>query len=235
MESSLLLLYLIIGIESATKAWSWRFWPSRIQGQSPVGPNTVKKAVALPKTIVRTRKPGYHKRQLTAILTQLIVDKCPLGYPRLATFLSSDRSFMQYRGFGSLHSRVLLGQQYDIEKLEQELDKLDQWDQDRSEPGSDQASELRCKALDDQASRKDKMPQDFPYRRTRPEVLGELKHQLMEYGEHSGHGNSVESYLSTARHIASEGSRSFRYATSVQARLAQRPKLDSCPCSVGRW
>jgi hypothetical protein len=100
-----------------------------------------------------------------------------MGYSRLATFLSSDRSFMQYRGFGPLRSRVLLAQQYDVEALEKELDTIDDWDSKHGSP-----KKLRCKARDDLYSRKGDMPANFPHPRTRPEILTELKQQLGIYG-----------------------------------------------------
>jgi len=104
------------------------------------------------------------------------LDECPLGYPRLAAFLSSDRSFMQYRGFGSLHARILLAQQYDIEQLEDELDGIDRWDERESgvmKLGSKRRDDLKCQV--------NEMPASYPTDRTRPEVLAELKQQLMCY------------------------------------------------------
>lgn len=62
------------------------------------------------------------------------VESSPDGYPRIANFQSSDRSFLQFRGFLELHCRALLDLQFDIECLEKELDRLDQ---------SDAASTLR--------------------------------------------------------------------------------------------
>lgn len=109
----------------------------------------------------------------------MIVEDCPMGYPRLATFLSSDRAFMQYRGFGSLRSRVLLAQQCDIESLEEELNTVDLWEQ---KEGS--ARNLRSKHCDDRQSCKADMGERFPFNRTRPEILEELKGQLFDYGDH---------------------------------------------------
>lgn len=95
--------------------------------------------------------------------------------------MASDRSFMQYRGFGPLHSRVLLAQQYDIERLEEELDDLDRWDEAIEKPGV--PTKLGSKERDDTQCLKIDMPTDFPFDRTRPEVLADLKQQLMCYGE----------------------------------------------------
>lgn len=85
---------------------------------------------------------------------------------------------MQYRGFGSLHSRMLLAQQYDIEVLERELDTIDKWDENEGDRGK-----LGCKERDDLYNRKEKILTDFPHARTRPELLAELKQQVMDYGE----------------------------------------------------
>lgn len=108
-----------------------------------------------------------------------VVGECPMGYPRLAALLASDRSFMQYRGFGALHSRILLAQQYDIEALEKELDKVDRWEKEGDE------KKLWSKRCDDRQSCREDMPATFPrnIKLTRPEILTALKHKLMEYGE----------------------------------------------------
>jgi len=103
-----------------------------------------------------------------------------MGYPRLAAFLASDRSFMQYRGFGALHSRILLAQQYDIEELEKDLDKVDRWEEKEGD-----VRKLWSKRRDDRESCRGSMPATFPQKLkfTRPEILTALKHKLMEYGK----------------------------------------------------
>ena len=86
---------------------------------------------------------------------------------------------MQYRGFGSLHARILLAQQYDIEQLEDELDDIDRWDERESgvmKLGSKRRDDLKCQL--------NEIPASYPSDRTRPEVLAELKQQLMCYGKH---------------------------------------------------
>lgn len=87
---------------------------------------------------------------------------------------------MQYRGFNCLRSRVLLAQQCDIEALEAELDVIDLWDQEKGV-----AKKLKSKRRDDQQCKKEEMADDFPFHRTRPEILADLKKQLTEYGEHN--------------------------------------------------
>ena len=53
------------------------------------------------------------------------VDSSPRGYPHLAAFLDSDESFMVYRRFGYLQSRLLLEKQDQLRTLEGQLDRLD--------------------------------------------------------------------------------------------------------------
>ncbi|KAF7185019.1 hypothetical protein HII31_13642 [Pseudocercospora fuligena] len=100
------------------------------------------------------------------------LDQTPQGYAAIAAFQSSDRNFLQYRGFGYLHSRILSDLQFGIERLEEELDELDQYDKDES-----RSRRLQC-TEDDRD-----MLSDYPeyIERTRPTVLRELKEKLMEY------------------------------------------------------
>ena len=49
----------------------------------------------------------------------------PTGYPNLAAFADSDDSFMLYRRFGYLQSRILLEKQDELRSLEAQLDNLD--------------------------------------------------------------------------------------------------------------
>ena len=86
---------------------------------------------------------------------------------------------MQYRGFASLHSRVLLAQQCDIETLERELDKTDSRDTETQQT----ALKLQCKAQDDKSCREVKPDAKPSFPRNRKEILGDLKQQLIEYGE----------------------------------------------------
>jgi hypothetical protein len=57
------------------------------------------------------------------------VETCPPGYPNVAMFLDSDESFMMYRRFGCLQSRLLLSKQAELRLLEKKLEKMDKFDE----------------------------------------------------------------------------------------------------------
>jgi hypothetical protein len=103
----------------------------------------------------------------------------------VSNFTSSDRSFLQYRCFLELHSRVVLDLQYDIQLLEKELDELDRWDSRCTDKKMRKC--LTCNQHDRNRD-VDKMPEEwkeypyFRFTRTRPEVLAELRIKLLEYG-----------------------------------------------------
>lgn len=93
--------------------------------------------------------------------------------------MSSDRCFMQYRGFASLHSRVLLAQQCDIETLERELDRIDKRDTETPET----AKKLQSKARDDEPCGEKSSQAQSSSPRARKAILADLKQRLFEYGE----------------------------------------------------
>ena len=112
------------------------------------------------------------------------MDETPKGYPLVANFQSSDRNFLQYRGFLYLHSRLLSSLQYDIELLEKELQRLDHWDIDCKDERRERC--LGCRERDDRLSRLDRLPDEHKAKfkqRTRPQVVAELGEKLMQYGE----------------------------------------------------
>jgi hypothetical protein len=92
------------------------------------------------------------------------VKECPEGYPRLAAFLDSDESFMLYRRFGFLQSRILLHMQDELRELEGDLDLMDRRDQKRR-PGM-----LKSRQDDDQDSNR------------RKEKISEIAKKFNEYG-----------------------------------------------------
>ncbi len=54
------------------------------------------------------------------------------GLPRLASYINSDPNFAIVRGFGNLHSRVLLHREIELATLEEELRIIDEADQNSS-------------------------------------------------------------------------------------------------------
>lgn len=71
--------------------------------------------------------------------------------------------------------------QYDIEKLERELDRLDNFD--KSPAGDDR--KLSCRERDDLQNTRDRISNDewrAQFGRTRPQVFAELRLKLVEYG-----------------------------------------------------
>ena len=100
------------------------------------------------------------------------LESFPDGYPQLGCFLDSDESFMMYRRFGLLHSRLLLHKQDRLRELEEELQMLDRVDA-RSEEGR---LALQCREEDDARE-----PPPAP-RRSRTMLLQEIETELTAYG-----------------------------------------------------
>ena len=106
----------------------------------------------------------------------------PLGYPRVSYLLDSDDSFMMYRRFGQLHSRLLLHKQDQLREMEEELLALDKKDDGLE----DTRKYLR--------SREEDEFRDPPTRgRSRIELLGEIEKTLLEYGRILTQANQLQS------------------------------------------
>jgi hypothetical protein len=60
------------------------------------------------------------------------VDDYRPGYPYFAAYINSDPNFRVYRRFGTLRNRVILHRQYELAKLEQQLNELDEKDWNES-------------------------------------------------------------------------------------------------------
>ena len=97
------------------------------------------------------------------------MEDCPKGYPKLAAFLSSEHNFSLYRGFGYLHSRVLLDLQDEISTLEKELDTADMFD-------SANGHEDRL------FSRRRDHAQNIAADRSRRHILSDIRAKLVDYG-----------------------------------------------------
>jgi hypothetical protein len=111
------------------------------------------------------------EKEMAAINTRVLED-CPNGYPRLASFLSSESNFALFRGFGYLHVRVLLEKQYELSKLEQELDDLDEIDDSPEVKGN----RLMNRDLDKRRARNDGY-------RSRSDILDDIHKKILEYDE----------------------------------------------------
>jgi len=116
-------------------------------------------------------KVAEEKEGITAIQTRSL-ESYPRGYPRLASFLSSECNFSLYRGFGYLHSRVLLGLQDDIVILERELEELDNEDA----LSADDRRRLENREFDVNRERNDIL-------RSRQDILAEIQSKLIAYDE----------------------------------------------------
>lgn len=101
------------------------------------------------------------------------MESCPNGYPRLAAFQASDDAFSLYRGFGYLHSRIILGLQAEITALEEDLKAMDDWDWQQE--GRRDYLKSRAKDLAD--------VDEGGYEGSRPEILDKLRTKLIEYGK----------------------------------------------------
>jgi len=118
---------------------------------------------------------------------------------------------MQYRGFASLHSRVLLAQQCDIETLERELHKIDSRDTETPET----AKKLQSKARDDEPCGEKSSPAQCSSPRARKAILADLKQHLFEY----------DNMLLKAKEMASLQRPSARDWRSVRKWLLEKAPL----------
>ena len=72
------------------------------------------------------------------------VEDYPEGFPRISSYLDSDDSFMIYRRFGMIFSRLLLNKQDELATMEADLKRMD--DRDALDPEGEQC--LRSRTLD---------------------------------------------------------------------------------------
>ena len=91
------------------------------------------------------------------------MDQYPEGYGKLAAFIDCDPNFRIYRKFGWLHNRVLLHIQDELQKLEKELEIVDEW-----EAKSGDIVKLASRRSDTNKKRKD--------------IIIAIKEKLDEYG-----------------------------------------------------
>jgi hypothetical protein len=92
----------------------------------------------------------------------VLVDSHPEGYPRLAAFLDSDDSFMIFKRFGYLQTRILLEKQAQLQLLERELDETDAIDNETREGQKGlQSFQYRNKRLPEQLALIRRIEQTF--------------------------------------------------------------------------
>lgn len=141
--------------------------------------SALKKAVSWSASIGTAVKPNLSPSKAEVRIKKL--EDYPLGYPRVSYMLDSDDSFMMYRRFGQLHSRLLLHKQDKLRELEEELLILDKKDEKLEET----QLYLKCREEDDD--------RDPPERgRSRKEVLAEIETILLEYGRILTQANQLQ-------------------------------------------
>ncbi|KAI4132139.1 MAG: hypothetical protein LQ338_000893 [Usnochroma carphineum] len=95
------------------------------------------------------------------------IDDHPLGYPKLAAFMSSDPNFLMCRRFAFLHSRVLLHRQDQLAEMEKQLLGMD-----------DEDCELDELAL--QSRRRDDQRPEEP---SRTSLIDKIDNKLKDYDD----------------------------------------------------
>ncbi|KAI7200889.1 hypothetical protein KC343_g8989 [Hortaea werneckii] len=154
---------------------------SRMGSLSAAGTSTIASGTTLLKKEVDPENGQNNNKQGedTEVNSVDLEKDCPQGYSQVATFQCSDPNFLQYRGFKYLHSRLLSHMQYEIQQLEDELDRLDDWDRIHG----DREKRLVCLENDVLYQRCDQFPEEFQleFERPRPEAFAELKRKLLEY------------------------------------------------------
>lgn len=95
----------------------------------------------------------------------------PKGYPRQAAFADSDESFMIYRRFGYIHSRLLLNKQDELRELEASLKNMDLIDADSDEGKLC----LQSRDLDENREK-------IPGLESRRELLERIERKTLQYG-----------------------------------------------------
>ncbi|MCJ1396465.1 hypothetical protein MMC18_009355 [Xylographa bjoerkii] len=98
----------------------------------------------------------------------------PRGFPKLACFLDSDDSFMVYRRFGTVYSRLLLHEQDEMRRVEATLNSMDKTDEYHGN-----AQYLMSPELD---AKRQSFPDEWP-RQSRPQLMEQLKRKALDYAE----------------------------------------------------
>lgn len=99
-----------------------------------------------------------------------LVDKHPLGWPKLAAFQNSGDSVSIYRRFGDTHARVLLHLEAEITSLEEQLSETDTAD------SKTESMHYRLKRNEFHEG----------WDRSQKDLIDKLRITLLQYGNHSG-------------------------------------------------
>lgn len=99
----------------------------------------------------------------------------PKGYPRQAAFADSDESFMIYRRFGYIHSRLLLNKQDELRELEASLRNMDLIDARNAEGKLC----LQSRELDVERDEKREKAEGLDSRR---KLLERIEQKTLQYG-----------------------------------------------------
>ena len=110
-------------------------------------------------------------------MLNLSVQDYPRGFPKLACFLDSDDSFMTYRRFGQVFSRLLLNKQSEIREIEGTLLAMDKMD---AKSGNEKY--LMSRTADAERDG-ESVPGSWP--ETRTHLLERLEKKALEYGEYT--------------------------------------------------
>lgn len=113
-----------------------------------------------------------------------------MGYPRQAAFADSDDSFMIYRRFGYIHSRLLLNKQDELRELEANLHDMDLIDAS-SEEG---ALCLKSRELDEERN-------DIQGLGPRRALLEKIEQKTLQYGMLEQYSFHKTSYLNLIKNM----------------------------------
>lgn len=113
-----------------------------------------------------------------------------MGYPRQAAFADSDDSFMIYRRFGYIHSRLLLNKQDELRELEANLHDMDLVDAS-SEEG---ALCLKSRELDEERN-------DIQGLGSRKALLEKIEQITLQYGMLEKYPFRKTSYLHLTKNM----------------------------------
>ncbi|KAI4236950.1 MAG: hypothetical protein L6R40_006002 [Gallowayella cf. fulva] len=135
----------------------------------------------------------------------------PVGFPRVACFLDSDDSFMLFKRFGIVFSRLLLNKQDEIREMEDELQ------------GMDKTYEANgCEEYLRSRNEGDRKTITSSWTRTRPELLEKLETKILQYSElllkaHQLKGlekPSARDYRSVLNYMENDGGQMFEQEMS---------------------